>query len=59
MSVQLIHKYYDEIGKLRKFGGSSNESVLRGAFQTLLNGYAQQHDLMLVSEHHLELCEVA
>ncbi|NLH17858.1 MAG: hypothetical protein GX455_14875 [Phycisphaerae bacterium] len=50
MSVQLIQKYYEEIEKLRKYGGSSNESVLRWAFQSLLNGYAQQHDLMLVPE---------
>jgi predicted helicase len=50
MSIQLIQRYYDEINKLRKFGGSSNESVLRGAFLKLLNGYAQQHDLMIVPE---------
>jgi hypothetical protein len=50
MSIQLINKYYSEIEKLRKFGGSSNESVLRGAFQKLLNEYAQQHNLMLVPE---------
>lgn len=45
MSIQLINKYYSEIEKLRKFRGSSNESVLRGAFQKLLNEYAQQHNL--------------
>jgi len=50
MSIQLIEKYYSEVEKLRKFGGSSNESVLRGAFQKLLNEYAQQHNLMLVPE---------
>jgi hypothetical protein len=33
MSIQLIEKYYSEVEKLRKFGGSSMNPCLRGAFQ--------------------------
>jgi len=36
MSIQLIQKYYAEVEKLIRYGGSRNESSLRRAFINLL-----------------------
>ena len=41
MSIQLIQKYYTEIDKIIRYGGSRNESSLRKPFQDLLEGYAR------------------
>jgi len=40
MSIQLSQKYYTEIEKLIRYGGSRNESSLWQAFIKLLEGYA-------------------
>ena len=41
MSIQLIQKYYAEVDRIVRYGGSRNESSLRKPFQDLLEGYAR------------------
>ena len=53
MSIQLIQKYYTEIDKIIRYGGSRNESSLRKPFQDLLEGYARSKNLVLVAEVEL------
>jgi predicted helicase len=50
MSVQLITKYYADVEKTIRYGGTSKETAVRTAFQNLLNDYAQQQNLMLIAE---------
>ncbi|MEW5830620.1 MAG: N-6 DNA methylase, partial [Chloroflexota bacterium] len=50
MSIQLIQKYYSEVEKLIRYGGSRNESSLRRAFINLLESYASSKNLVLVPE---------
>jgi predicted helicase len=50
MSVQTISKYYTEIEKYIRFGGTSKESSIRRAFENLLNEYAQNQNLLLIAE---------
>lgn len=54
MSVQLIHKYYAEVDRIRRYSGASNESSLRKPFQDLLEGYARSKNLVLVAEVEIE-----
>ncbi len=54
MSIQLIQKYYTEIDKIIRYGGSRNESSLRKPFQDLLEGYARAKNLVLVAEVEME-----
>jgi|GEM_PF-4378009 len=54
MSIQLIQKYYAEIGRVIRYGGSRNESSLRKPFQDLLEQYARAKGLILVSEVEME-----
>lgn len=53
MSIQLIQKYYAEIDKIIRYGGSRNESSLRKPFQDLLEQYARSKNLVLVAEVEL------
>jgi len=50
MSKQMIQHYRAEVEKLIQYGGSRNESVLRKAFQDLLDLYARSKNLMLIPE---------
>ncbi len=50
MSIQLIQKYYAEVDKIIRYGGSRNESSLRKPFQDLLEQYARTKNLVLVAE---------
>src|SRR2546423_1524536 len=50
MSVHLINKYYSEVEKVVRFGGSSKETAVRNSFFNLLNEYAAQKDLLLIPE---------
>jgi predicted helicase len=50
MSVQLINQYYTKLARILQFGGSRNETAVRGAFYNLLNEYAHKRDLELVTE---------
>lgn len=54
MSIQLIQKYYAEIDRIIRYGGSRNESSLRKPFQDLLEGYARAKGLVVVAEVELE-----
>ena len=55
MSIALIQKYYAEIDRIIRYGGSRNESSLRKPFQDLLEGYARAKNLVLVAEVELKL----
>ena len=50
MSKQMIQHYRAEVERLIQYGGSRNESVLRKAFQELLDLYARSKNLMLIPE---------
>ena len=46
----MMQQYHAEIERLIQYGGSRNESVLRKAFQELLDRYARSRNLMLIPE---------
>lgn len=50
MSKQLIQQYRAQVEKLIRYGGTRNESVVRKAFQELLDHYARSKNLLLVPE---------
>ena len=50
MSIEYIKKYHEEIQNLRAVSGSSNESVLRAAFENCLKRYCSRHGFTLVAE---------
>jgi predicted helicase len=50
MSLQLIQQYYTKVEKLIQYGGSKNETAIRSAFQTLLEQYCIDKNLLLVLE---------
>jgi hypothetical protein len=50
MSIWFISKYYSDIEKCIRFGGTSKESSIRRAFENLLNDYTQKQNLWLVPE---------
>lgn len=50
MSVFLIEQYHNEVEKIIHNSGSKKETVIRSAFYTLLNEYAKQKGLMLITE---------
>ncbi|MFC6223801.1 type ISP restriction/modification enzyme [Hymenobacter artigasi] len=50
MSRQAVQRYQNEIAQLIQYGGSSKETAIRGAFQSLLNEYCRQKDFLLVPE---------
>ena len=50
MSRQAVQRYQHEIAQLIQYGGSSKETAIRGAFQSLLNEYCRQKDFLLVPE---------
>jgi len=50
MSLQTISKYYSEVEKYIRFGGTAKESSIRRAFENLLNEYAQKQNLLLIAD---------
>ena len=50
MSVQRIQQYYTKVEKLIQYGGSKNETAIRSAFQSLLEQYCADKNLVLVPE---------
>jgi len=50
MSLQLIQQYYTKVEKLIQYGGSKNETAIRSAFQTLMEQYCTDKNLLLVPE---------
>jgi len=50
MSKILINQYRRDLETRKRYGGSHNEGAIRYAFATLLNGYCQPRDFVLVEE---------
>ncbi len=50
MSKQLINSYYNQLHKIKQFGGNRNEDAISRAFAQLLNAYAEKKNLMLVEQ---------
>ena len=50
MSEFSIKQYQNEVEKIIQFGGTKKETAIRNAFYNLLNEYASQKGLMLVTE---------
>ena len=50
MSEFSIKQYQNEVEKIIHFGGTKKETAIRNAFYNLLNEYARQKGLMLVTE---------
>ncbi len=50
MSQLLVQQYLNEIDRLRKFSGSTNEQVIREAFKDLLKNWARQQNLHFIPE---------
>lgn len=50
MSIHSINQYLNELEKIIHFGGTKKETAIRNAFYNLLNEYARQKDLMIVTE---------
>ena len=50
MSRQFINSYYNQLHKIKQFGGSRNEGAISRAFAQLLDAYAQKKNLMLVEQ---------
>lgn len=50
MSTHSIHEYQNEVEKIIHFGGTRKETAIRNAFYNLLNEYAKQKGLMIVTE---------
>jgi predicted helicase len=50
MSIHSIHQYQNEVEKIIHYGGTKKETAIRNAFYNLLNEYAKQRGLILVTE---------
>ncbi len=50
MSLQLINQFYSKLERLIQYGGSRHEQSVRGAFQQLLDAYANTQNLELIAE---------
>jgi hypothetical protein len=50
MSEFSIKEYQNEVEKIIHFGGTNKETAIRNAFYNLLNEYAKQKGLMMVTE---------
>ena len=51
MSQLLVQNYLNEIDRLRKFSGQTNEQVLRRAFARLLDSWANSQKLVFLEEY--------
>ena len=54
MSQVLINPYLGELDRLKKVGGTHGESVVREAFNDLLEGWGKQQNLVFISEYKLD-----
>ena len=50
MSIYSVKLYQLEVEKIIHYGGTKKETAIRTAFQALLNEYAKQKGLMLITE---------
>ena len=51
MSRELIHEYFNDIDRLRKFSGTTTEGVISEAFKDLLKGWARRKDLQFIAQY--------
>jgi len=51
MSQLLVQQYLNEIDKLRRFSGVTNEQVIRPAFRRLLDNWASSQKLVFLEEY--------
>ena len=54
MSIYAIKSYYSELEKIIHYGGTNKETAIRNAFYNLLNEYAKQKNLILITEISLK-----
>lgn len=54
MSIYAIKSYYSKQEKIIHYGGTNKETAIRNAFYNLLNAYAKQKNLMLITEISLK-----
>lgn len=54
MSQILIGQFHNQLHDLRKFSGSTSESIVREAFKSLLWSYSRQRDLVFIAEYGYE-----
>ena len=45
-----IHTYRSEVDQIKRYGGSTKETSIRGPFFNLINAYARPRDLQLIAE---------
>ena len=50
MSIHSIHQYQSEVEKIIHFGSTKKETAIHNAFYNLINEYAKQKGLMIVTE---------
>ena len=50
MSLYAVKQYQSEVEKIIDFGGTKKETAIRTAFHGLINEYAKQKGLMLITE---------
>ncbi len=55
MSLQAIQKYYTEVERIIRFGGTRKETAIRTPFINLINDYAYNNELTLVPEYSIKL----
>jgi predicted helicase len=51
MSRQLVHDYFNEIDRLKKFSGSTTEGVISEAFKDLLKAWSRQKNLQFIAQY--------
>ncbi len=54
MSQLLIHAYFNEIDRLKKFSGSKTEGIISEAFKDLLKAWSKQNSLIFLSQYEFE-----
>jgi predicted helicase len=54
LSQLLIHAYFNEIDRLKKFSGSKTEGIISEAFKDLLKAWAKQNSLIFLSQYEFE-----
>ena len=54
MSKILIQAYLNEIDRLKKYSGSSTESIISEAFKDLLKAWSKQQSLIFINQHEFE-----
>jgi hypothetical protein len=54
VSQLLIQHYLNELQTLRRVSGTTQESVIRGAFKTLLKDWGKSRDLVFLEEYQYE-----